>query len=220
MRILIVECSVEYLGRGKTQLPKAIRMLMAKRDGSVSLHSDDRAYKPLNWMLPPCLTQIDYFQGGEGEPIQRWTVTNKNEELIIDIFKIISEDNHTLAEQEPGLKRSWTERQLQSWLAGHVEEAFGLGWSFIAREYNTGAGPVDLLVRDPQWLPVAVEVKRSSNMSSIYQAIRYVDALQEDPEMVGITGLVIALKISPRSQKLADDRNIRTIEIPAYLYRD
>ena len=67
---------------------------------------------------------------------------------------------------------------------------------------------------------MAVEVKRSTTMNSIYQAVRYVDALLEDPEMVGITGLVIALKISPRSQKLADDRGIRTIEIPAYLYRD
>ena len=193
---------------------------MSKRDGSVSLHSDDRAYKPLNWMLPPCLTKIDYFQGGDGEPIQRWTVTNKNEELIIDIFQIFSEDNHTLSEQEPGLKRSWTEKQLQAWLAGHTEEAFGLGWSFVAREYQTGAGPVDLLVLDPQGLPVAVEVKRSVKMGAVDQVCRYVEALKEDPEMSKVTGLVIALNISARTQKLADDRKIRTIEIPEYLYRD
>ena len=30
------------------------RLLLVKADGSVSIHADDRAYKPLNWMTPPC----------------------------------------------------------------------------------------------------------------------------------------------------------------------
>ena len=211
---------MEYLGRGKTHLPKATRMIMVKRDGSVSLHSDDRAYKPLNWMLPPCLTKIDYFQGGEDEPIERWIVTNKNEELVIYIFNILSEDNHTLAEQEPGLKRSWTEGQLQAWLSGHVEESFGLGWSFIAREYQTGAGPVDLLVRDTEGIPVAAEVKRTCQPNAIYQCIRYVDALREREETRNAYGLIIALKATPNALILARNRNIKVIEIPTYLYRD
>lgn len=220
MQIIIAECAAEYLGRGKTKLPKAIRMIMVKRDGSVSLHSDDRAYKPLNWMLPPSLTQIEHYQGGEGEPIQRWTVTNKNEELIIDIFKIISEDEHTLAEQEPGLKRSWTEKHLQAWTAGHVEEVFGMGWLFVAREYQTGAGPVDLLVLDNYGLPVAVEMKRTANMGAIDQVCRYVEALkQEDSEMSEVRGLVLAINIRPRALRLAEDRGIETLEIPAHLYR-
>lgn len=220
MHIIIAECSVSYEGRGKTRLPKAVRMIMAKRDGSVSLHSDDRAYKPLNWMLPPCITQIEHYQGGKGEPIQRWTVTNKNEELIIDIFRIISEDNYILAEQDPGLKRSWTEKHLQAWTAGHVEEVFGLGWSFVAREYETSAGPVDLLVKDNQGRPVAVEIKRTAHMGAIDQVCRYVEALkQRDPEMRQVRGLVLALDIRPRAQKLADDRGINTLEIPHYLYR-
>ena len=32
----------------------ATRLLLVKADGSVSIHADDRAYKPLNWMSPPC----------------------------------------------------------------------------------------------------------------------------------------------------------------------
>ena len=31
-------------------------LILVKSDGSVSIHADDRAYKPLNWMSPPCRT--------------------------------------------------------------------------------------------------------------------------------------------------------------------
>ncbi len=42
------------MGRLTAHLPMATRLLLVKADGSVSVHADDRAYKPLNWMTPPC----------------------------------------------------------------------------------------------------------------------------------------------------------------------
>ena len=36
----------------------AKRLIMLKADGSVSVHADDRAYKPLNWMSAPCSLTI------------------------------------------------------------------------------------------------------------------------------------------------------------------
>ncbi|TIH59414.1 DUF91 domain-containing protein, partial [Klebsiella pneumoniae] len=46
MRLVIATCSVDYVGRLTAHLPKATRLLMVKADGSVSVHADDRAYKP------------------------------------------------------------------------------------------------------------------------------------------------------------------------------
>ncbi|MBN9644955.1 endonuclease NucS [Corynebacterium mendelii] len=54
MRLVLARCSVNYDGRLTAHLPMADRLVMIKADGSVSIHADDRAYKPLNWMTPPC----------------------------------------------------------------------------------------------------------------------------------------------------------------------
>ncbi|HEU5106950.1 MAG TPA: endonuclease, partial [Micromonosporaceae bacterium] len=67
MRLVIARCSVDYVGRLSAHLPPATRLLMIKADGSVSVHADDRAYKPLNWMSPPCTLR---------EEPNRWIVTN------------------------------------------------------------------------------------------------------------------------------------------------
>ncbi|HEV2782930.1 MAG TPA: endonuclease, partial [Actinophytocola sp.] len=49
MRLVIARCEVNYVGRLTAHLPVANRLLLVKADGSVSIHADDRAYKPLNW---------------------------------------------------------------------------------------------------------------------------------------------------------------------------
>ena len=67
VRLVIARCSVDYIGRLTAHLPMASRLLLVKADGSVSIHADDRAYKPLNWMSPPCT-----LAEGDGT----WTVTN------------------------------------------------------------------------------------------------------------------------------------------------
>ena len=73
MRLVIARCTVDYAGRLTAHLPSATRLLLVKADGSVSVHADDRAYKPLNWMSPPCwLTE---------EP-GVWTVRNKADETL------------------------------------------------------------------------------------------------------------------------------------------
>ena len=75
MRLVIARCSVDYVGRLSAHLPPATRLLMVKADGSVSVHADDRAYKPLNWMSPPCWLE---------EQPGVWTVRKKIEALVND----------------------------------------------------------------------------------------------------------------------------------------
>ncbi len=54
MRLLIARCSVDYHGRLDAHLPVAVRLIMVKADGSVMVHADGGAYKPLNWMRRAC----------------------------------------------------------------------------------------------------------------------------------------------------------------------
>ena len=84
MRLVIAQCTVDYVGRLTAHLPSARRLLLFKADGSVSVHADDRAYKPLNWMSPPCWVVED--PDGES-PV--WVVENKaGEQLRITVEEI------------------------------------------------------------------------------------------------------------------------------------
>lgn len=49
MRLVVATCSVDYQGRLSARLPAARRLILFKADGSVSVHSDGGAYKPLGF---------------------------------------------------------------------------------------------------------------------------------------------------------------------------
>ena len=135
VRLVIARCKVDYVGRLTAHLPLAQRLLLVKADGSVSVHSDDRAYKPLNWMSPPCWLIEDPGV---------WTVQNKaGEKLVISIDEVLHDSKHELG-PEPGLVKDGVESHLQELLAEHVT-TLGDGWTLVRREYPTAIGPVDLI---------------------------------------------------------------------------
>jgi RecB family endonuclease NucS len=47
MRLLVARCEVLYTARLTATLPEATRLLAFKTDGSVLVHDDSGAYKPL-----------------------------------------------------------------------------------------------------------------------------------------------------------------------------
>jgi RecB family endonuclease NucS len=199
VRLVIARCQVDYAGRLTAHLPMANRLLLIKADGSVSVHSDDRAYKPLNWMSPPCwLTEAP----------GTWTVQNKTgEQLIITIEEITHDSAHDLG-PEPGLVKDGVEAHLQELLAQHIA-TLGDGWSLIRREYPTAIGPVDILCRDHAGTTVAVEIKRRGEMDGVEQLTRYLDLLNRDPRIAPVRGVFAAQQIKPQARTLAEDRGIR-----------
>src|SRR5690349_11671157 len=108
MRLVIAQCTVDYLGRLTAHLPSARRLLLIKADGSVSVHADDRAYKPLNWMSPPCRL-VESADGSQTV----WVVENKaGEQLRIAIEHIEHDSSHDLG-VDPGLVKDGVEAHLQ-----------------------------------------------------------------------------------------------------------
>lgn len=205
MRLVIASCQVDYDGRLTAHLPLATRLILVKADGSVSIHADDRAYKPLNWMSPPCSLRID---PGEGEFIEVWRVVNKaGEELRISITEVHSDASHELG-VDPGLTKDGVEAHLQELLALHVQ-TLGSGWQLVRREYPTAIGPVDLLCRDADGAHVAVEIKRRGEIDGVEQLTRYLDLLNRDPLLAPVAGVFAAQEIKPQARTLAEDRGIR-----------
>ncbi|MFD5771033.1 endonuclease NucS [Streptomyces sp. NPDC127049] len=202
MRLVIARCSVDYAGRLTAHLPSAPRLILIKADGSVSIHADDRAYKPLNWMSPPCTLK----EGAEGET-GVWTVINKaGEKLIITMEEILHDSSHELG-VDPGLIKDGVEAHLQELLADRIE-TLGEGWSLVRREYPTAIGPVDILCRDADGATVAVEIKRRGEIDGVEQLTRYLELLNRDPHLAPVKGIFAAQEIKPQARVLATDRGI------------
>jgi RecB family endonuclease NucS len=202
VRLVVARCTVDYVGRLTAHLPSALRLLLVKADGSVSIHADDRAYKPLNWMSPPCTLRESTDDEGT-----LWTVTNKTgEQLLIRIESIEHDSAHELG-VDPGLVKDGVEAHLQALLAEHVH-TFGAGWSLVRREYPTPIGPVDLLCRDASGATVAIEVKRRGEIDGVEQLTRYLALLNRDPLLAPVRGILVAQEVTPQARVLATDRGI------------
>jgi RecB family endonuclease NucS len=201
VRLVIARCSVDYIGRLTAHLPPATRLLMVKADGSVSIHADDRAYKPLNWMSPPC--RIEEAPGV-------WRVVNKaGEELRITLDEVFQDTSYELG-IDPGLRKDGVEAHLQELLAA-TPAVLGDGLTLIRREYPTAIGPVDLLCRDAQhW---AVEIKRKATIDAVEQLTRYLELLNRDPLLAPVGGVLAAQTIVPQARTLAQDRGIRCVVV-------
>ncbi len=209
MRLLVARCSVDYIGRLTAHLPVAVRLVMVKADGSVSIHADDRAYKPLNWMSPPC--RIEEAPGV-------WRVVNKaGEELRITLDEIFHDSSHELG-IDPGLVKDGVEAHLQELLAASPQ-VLGPGFTLVRREYPTAIGPVDLLCRDGNGATVAVEVKRRGEIDGVEQLTRYLELLGRDPLLAPVSGVFAAQEIKPQARVLAMDRGIRCVVLDYHALR-
>jgi len=207
MRLLVATCTVDYVGRLTAHLPEATRLILFKADGSVSIHADDRAYKPLNWMSPPCFTT-------EINETDKKIITVENkvgERLVITVSQVIHNSTHELG-IDPGLVKDGVEAHLQELLAEHVE-TFGKNWQLVRREYPTAIGPVDLLCKDEFGKTVAVEIKRRGDIDGVEQLTRYLELLNRDGLIAPVSGVFAAQEIKPQAKVLAEDRGIRCVVV-------
>ena len=214
MRLVIAHCSVDYVGRLDAHLPAADRLIMVKADSSVSVHADNRAYKPLNWMTSPCtltesaITDID----GDDTEEKLWVVENpQGEQLRITLHAVHHDTSHELGE-DPGLVKDGVEAHLQELLAEHIT-TLGDGYSLVRREYPTGIGPVDILARNADGETVAVEIKRRGGIDGVEQLTRYLELLNRDSLLAPVHGIFAAQQIKEQAKTLARDRGIRCVTL-------
>ncbi|MGH9094257.1 MAG: endonuclease NucS, partial [Acidimicrobiales bacterium] len=203
MRLVIATCTVDYAGRLAAHLPTARRLLMVKADGSVAVHADGGAYKPLNWMVPPCRLV---------EQPGRWVVTNaKQETLTITLDEVHADIDHELG-VDPGLRKDGVESHLQELLAAHPT-AIEAGLALVRREFPTDIGPVDLLCRDHDGVAVAVEIKRRGEIDGVEQLARYLERLDLDGRLRPVRGILAAQQFKPQAQVMARARGIGCVQV-------
>ena len=219
VRLVIARCQVDYTGRLTAHLPMAPRLILIKSDGSVSIHGDDRAYKPLNWMSPPCtLVELEPPRPGQhpvpsGEPLSAlWEVRGRDgDTLQIWLGEVYDDSSYELG-SDPGLQKDGVEAHLQALLAEHPE-ALAPGLSLVRREHPTPIGPVDLLCRDATGAYVAVEIKRRGEIDGVEQLSRYLDLMRRDTLLGTVRGIFAAQLIKPQARVLATDRGISCVTV-------
>lgn len=206
MRILIADCSVIYTGRGDTKMNRAVRSIIVKSDGAVSVHND-AGNKPLNYM-----GKGNVFSESIVDNELVWQFENTRENLTINLHHVISDSHHALDLHDEGLIKDGTEKHLQEWLADNPS-AVGEGFTFVAREVHTGEGHVDLLMKDALGFHVAVEVKRVAMSGAVDQVLGYLSALEAMEVYGPIKGMIVALDVRPKTLKKAERRGIECVTV-------
>jgi RecB family endonuclease NucS len=203
MRVLVANCSVEYEGRLGARLPPATRLIMIKADGSIAVHADAKAYKPLNWMSPPCTVREE-----AGKLV---AVTPSGEQLTIEIHAVLHDYCVELG-NDPGLAKDGVEAELQELIARRVA-ALRADLRLVRREYPTDIGPVDLLCRDGDGAAVVIEVKRVGEIAGVEQLLRYQERLDLDASLAPTRGVFVATRIKPQARVFAHSRGVECIEV-------
>jgi RecB family endonuclease NucS len=203
MRLLVARCAVTYEGRLGARLEPAVRLIMCKADGSIAVHSDAKAYKPLNWMSPPCTIESTADAIVARSP--------KGETLHIELLEVLHDVDVDLG-IDPGLEKDGVEAELQQLLAARVA-ALRSDLTLVKREYPTDIGPVDLLCRDADGRTVVVEVKRVGEIAGVEQLLRYQERLDRDSRFAPTVGMFVAQQIKPQAKVYAQSKGISCIEI-------
>ncbi len=210
MRLVVAWCSVEYEGRLGARLARARRLVVLKADGSVSIHSDSGAYKPLNWMTPPCTVRE--------EPGRIIASNPRGERLTIELDDVLHDIAIDLGD-DPGLEKDGVEAELQELLAARVQ-ALKADLVLVRREYPTDIGPVDLLCRDGEGRAVVVEVKRVGEIAGVEQLLRYQERLDRDSRFAPTLGMLVATRVKPQARVFAESRGVHCVEVDLDLLRD
>jgi len=213
MRVIVATCSVDYAGRLNAHLPLATRLLIAKRDGSLLVHSDGGSYKPLNWMSPPCTLdsmEPDARQREQGVS-EVWRVTHSKtaDMLVVSIYEIHHSIEMDLGE-DPGLVKEGVEAELQRLVADNLDH-IELGLRLVRREFPTAIGPVDVMATSTDGQSVAIEIKRRGEIDGVEQLTRYRELLDRDPHLRPVRAVFAAQEITPQARTLATDRGIECV---------
>ncbi len=203
MRLLVARCAVSYEGRLGARLEPALRLILCKADGSIAVHSDSRAYKPLNWMSPPCTIETSASEIVARNP--------KGETLRIELLDVVHDTTVGLG-TDPGLEKDGVEAELQQLIAARVA-MLRVDLTLVRREYPTDIGPIDLLCSGAGGCTVVVEVKRVGEIAGVEQLLRYQERLDRDPRFAPTSGMLVAQRIKPQAKVFAKSKDVAWLEV-------
>lgn len=236
MRIIVADCTAVYSGRLNASLPLARRVLLIKEDSSCLIFSELGSYKPLNWMVAPCILR-EYSPNNEEQTSSLDTVSAEDDvstnavnsmvdaepaleplpEKIIRVAATKSDDVLTVSlmsiASDEYFELGADPGLIKDGVEDHLQrflaqqiERLGPGTTLIRREFPTAIGPVDIMAVDAEGKHVAVEIKRHGGIDGVEQLTRYCELLNRDPLLSPVRGVFAAQTITAQAKTLAEDR--------------
>ncbi|HLC45431.1 MAG TPA: endonuclease NucS domain-containing protein [archaeon] len=195
--VLVGVCTVKYLGRAASTLPKGKRVLMVKSDHSVALHQNEKV-RPINYML-----SADISCKLDGGVLEIFAKNRKNaEKLHVDFSEVEFVQAFELKESHD-LRLVGSEKHLSDELAKDLS-FIEPGLTPRMRENPLRKGRIDLLAEDARGNLVIIEVKRrDADLSAVNQLKMYVDQVAN---LKGrkTRGILIAPGIMKSAKELLD----------------
>lgn len=197
---LIGACDAAYDGRASGHLDTGVRHVIRQPDGTLSVYAAT-GHRPAAWHAG----DGDFTTTATPDDRLRLHAESANEELTITFDAV-----HALTVYDPDRVEKevqGTEADVVSRLL-HDPDLVESGFTPLATERETPAGPVDIYGRDDQGRTCIVEVKRSRvGPDAAAQLDRYVHALERDLHTdTEIRGILVAPSITQQCRDILLER--------------
>ncbi len=195
-------CTVEHQGDRAAGSSSGNRLVVAKPDGTLLVHAAE-GYQPVAWQstggaLDAHTADDRLVLAGDDltvsfETVQFAAATDAGEEHTVRVSAEAALRERVLA--DPAL----------------VEP----GFTALATERETPAGPVDVYGTDADGMPVAVELKgRRVGPDAVGQLARYVDALEADLHAdADVRGILVAPSVTDRARRRLAERGLEFSQV-------
>ena len=206
---LFGRCVVDYDGRASSSLGAGDRHVTCKPDGTVLVHTDE-GQKPVNWQPPGCTHDPSVENGvflvrsRRETPAEKLLIRFENLRYVA-AFDVTDPEELSLSGTEADLR----ERVLED------PSAVEAGFTPLATERDTPAGPVDIYGEDGDGRAVVVELKRRrAGLDAVGQLERYVDALRRDLHADReVRGILVAPSTTERTRDLLAEQGLEFVSL-------
>lgn len=202
-------CTVDYDGRATSTLGPGNRLVILKPDGSTLVHTDEKR-TPVNWQPPGCEHHASVRDGR-----LRLRGTRQSPAETLDIhFEQVHQFSALAVTGGRDLDLHGSEEDLRQ----HILDDPSLvesGFTPLATERESTAGPMDIYGEDGDGIPVVVELKRRRvGPSAASQLQRYVEALHRElGDGAEVRGILVAPSVTDRTSALLDEEGLEFVAL-------
>lgn len=165
--VMFAECSIRYSGRAESTLERGNYLIVKKTDGAIIIHGATR-YRHLNYQSSGAKLQ---FNGKQIISLR------KKERIEIKVYQIY----HSFVPEnwsDTRIRIRFTEQELKNYIARNIETILGKKIKRVILEYDTLAGPVDIVAIEESNIHNIIEVKRGKALlSACSQLERYIKSI-------------------------------------------
>jgi len=201
---IFADAEVVYDGRASSTLERGNYLIIKKEDGSLMVHGANHV-PALNYMSSGTTVEVD------GDTI---IAIRRSETIRIKIHKL----HNTLLLPDWSahkIKIRKTEAELVEKIINNPEEYLGPGSYTAHREYQTTAGPIDIIMVYGNTIYVIEAKRKKVTLKDCYQDQRYLDALAKSSDFSGceMVGCLAGPDISANALSHCSDNGFRYLRV-------